>query len=542
MHHNKKVIINRRITPDWKNLPQDIRKEYAVRKKGDSPPGLRHMEIIHGMPSGYFEEDSQVNIVADLPTIGKRFDKWVGDITTVDNVNLDEAIVTIPPGDVLLEATYIDEDYTLVVDSGNGDGVYNYNDIVHLEADAPPNPTMEFNEWVGDVATIADVTNPISILIMPATNIFIMGLYTDIMYQLDITDGSGDGMYLINSIIDIVADAPPLGKKFTGWAGDISEITSPHLSETTIRMRDNYTIHAMYADIISIDPDATNVYFDIPNTPKRETYNNNEMNNTPIDMGLDRYFDIAQRNSRITFTDIEQSVVIPGGGTKPIIDLPLSDTLELFNKNILPDDTFRTISQSLTTPGGGNRPIPNLPFSDIMDLQQYQPFIVPQDTITQMISYSPPDHRTEIIADAITLVQSGFIGGSVVLGSIRDNSIGNTGIYTSTPIGDYIGVEFPGNVVLDAISWYSLWRGSRIAGFIVERYAGGVWIKVPITGVSSDVSIVDVDEGSANNVDGWKTVTFAQTEDTQFRIKVISKHAGDSNCGVSEMRFYKIAQ
>lgn len=550
MNQLHKVIVDNKISPDWKKMGTDRRRQYAVVKKGGSPPGLFSLRITNGDPGGFFTEGQVVQIIAHTPEIGYVFDTWGGDISIINNPTSPVTSLTMPAHDVDISAVYKPGEYTLTVNNGSGDGVYNYQELVEIEADAPPVWTQAFDQWIGDVATISNIFNSLTIITIPPNNATIEATYSDIMYNLNITNGDGDGTYLIGTIVNIVANTPPFGKKFGQWMGDVENIIAPHLASTQIDMRGNYNITAVYVDIIPFDPDADDMFFDIPSTPIRQTYDNSEMINTPIDRNINRYFDIPDHDSRISFKGLSALTIgIGSGGNGANInlnkDMILVDmqtpSMSLNDETIIQD--IDPLLPTIASPGGGNGVNSDMEIATDKDMY-------PMDDvwngicnpITDPLVFTQYEGLTQIASEAIALIQSGFAGGEVTLAAVTDNNSGNTGIYTTTPVGDYIGLEFTTPRRLSCIQWYSLARNGRIQDFVIERYNSGVWTKVPIIEVGSLVTIINTDEGQALNINGWMTSYFNPVEDTQFRIRCLSYYNADANCGVSELRFYETTE
>ena len=67
-------------------------------------------------------------------------------------------------------------------------------------------------------------------------------------YTLTVTSGSGDGDYTENQVVNISADAAPIGQSFSAWTGDTTGITSTTSASTTISMPGSAaTITATYS-------------------------------------------------------------------------------------------------------------------------------------------------------------------------------------------------------------------------------------------------------------------------------------------------------
>lgn len=541
MDKHPKTIIDRITTPGWNPLPMDVRKEFAIRNVGDGPPGLYQLLVNQGDPDGYFDRGQQVGIVADEPAVGWVFEQWTGDTGDLDDPSSAETFIIMPDRNVEITAGYVAGVYDLVVNSGTGSGSYTYNQYVLISADPPPSELHEFDQWTGDTAGIVDIFEANTAVNMPPNNAEITATYKLIYYDLVVNQGSGDGNYLKGTLVEIAADPPAFGKKFDTWDGDIGTVLSPHLPMTYIDMQGDYTVTATYVNIEQVDPDAVDGYYDIPNTHSRDTYDNEYLGNTNPDPAINRYFDVPDKNSKVVFTSIAIGTATPGGGAVPNAGLQVSiDTpMPLFQELDNPGD-FPGISPGAATAGGGDGNNVALDVLLETDFSASSQFNEDQDIFPGGITYTAYSGYREIIADADALVQSGFQGNNLNLDALRDSNNGSD-IYTSgpDPVGAYIGVSFPAARSIGSIWWYSVARNGRIEQFVVERYNSGVWTKVPITAVSSLVSIVNTDEGEASNQNGWMGAYFTAVSDVQFRIRVLSYYNGDANCGLTEMRFYE---
>jgi len=196
---------------------------------------LYALTVNSGTGDGEYVEDQVVNISADTPASGKQFDQWIGDTSGIANVNASSTTLTMPASAQEITATYEDiVSYTLTVNSGSGDGSYTPDTIVDIQADAPASG-YDFDEWVGDTSTIADVNAASTTLTMPSANAEITATYAS-GYTLTVNSGSGDGVYASGTIVDIVANSPPSGQVFDDWIGDTSGINDVNDPTTTLTM------------------------------------------------------------------------------------------------------------------------------------------------------------------------------------------------------------------------------------------------------------------------------------------------------------------
>jgi uncharacterized repeat protein (TIGR02543 family) len=207
------------------------------------------LTVNNGSGDGSYEQNDQVQIVADSPAANYHFDEWTGDVAYVANVNSSTTTVTMPAQAVTVTATYEeDPKYTLTVTSGSGDGSYYESQVVGITADAPDTGYV-FNGWTGDTAYVANVNMASTNVTMPASNITVTATYEETpSYTLTVNSGTGDGSYAESATPEIVADAPDTGYVFDEWTGDTAYVANVNSSTTTVTMpASNVTVTATYA-------------------------------------------------------------------------------------------------------------------------------------------------------------------------------------------------------------------------------------------------------------------------------------------------------
>jgi len=190
------------------------------------------LTVTNGSPNGDFLEQSVINLVADAPTSGMIFDIWVGDVSTVEDINSASTTMVMPAQNTNIVATYA-VGYVLTVHTGSGDGVYREDEFVDIEADTIP--SMTFEEWVGDVATVADIYDPTTTIKMPGYDAEVTATYV-VQYTLTVNNGTGGGTYFENEVVDISADDPAVGTRFLEWVGDTDYVADTSLADTTVTM------------------------------------------------------------------------------------------------------------------------------------------------------------------------------------------------------------------------------------------------------------------------------------------------------------------
>lgn len=128
-------------------------------------------------------------IVADSPSSGMVFDRWIGAASALANPNAASTTVTMPNHDLYLLASYRPSaatSYQLAVNNGFGSGTSQSGSIINIEA-LPPASGLIFDYWTGDTATIVNVNARVTTLRMPAANASITAIFRS-------TSTVGDGI------------------------------------------------------------------------------------------------------------------------------------------------------------------------------------------------------------------------------------------------------------------------------------------------------------------------------------------------------------
>jgi len=221
------------------------------------------LTVNNGSGHGGYVEGLIVDIAADAPPAGQVFDAWTGDTATVANIYDPTTTVTMPSAAVTVTATYKEPGtlYTLMVNSGTGDGSYSENTVVDIVADAPAQG-QEFVGWTGDTAYLADADEPTTSITMSAQGVTVTATYQTTTVHLlawwetEETDGdgaydsTGNGYYLVPGGGMTISDATTTGKIGNGFVfvGDGGRFTHPTLLDV---MGDEITIAGW------VKPDAT---------------------------------------------------------------------------------------------------------------------------------------------------------------------------------------------------------------------------------------------------------------------------------------------
>jgi len=220
-----------------------------------------------------YDEGTVVNLVAEAEE-GYRFVNWTGNVSTITDVNAAATNITMN-GDYSITANFAQSpttEYDLIINSTEGgsvttpgyvylQGVFTYNegDVVDLVAEADAG--YVFDEWTGDVGTIANVNSASTTITMNGdytiTANFAQSPTTEYDLIINSTEGGSvttpgyvylQGVFTYNEgdVVDLVAEADA-GYVFDEWTGDVGTIANVNSASTTITMNGDYTITANFA-------------------------------------------------------------------------------------------------------------------------------------------------------------------------------------------------------------------------------------------------------------------------------------------------------
>jgi len=140
------------------------------------------------------------------------------------------------------------EKRTLTVVNGSGGGSYAPGAVVNITANAAP-IGQQFVNWTG--AAVANSNTSTTTITMPASNTTVTANYTGGaagQYTLTVVNGSGGGSYVPGAVVNITANAAPIGQQFVNWTG--GAVANANAASTTITMPSvNTTLTANYAGV-----------------------------------------------------------------------------------------------------------------------------------------------------------------------------------------------------------------------------------------------------------------------------------------------------
>ena len=216
-----------------------------------------------GVGTFNYDEVTVVNLVAEADE-GYLFDEWTGDVGTIADVNAATTTITMN-GDYSITANFEEiPEYDLTISSTErgsvttpGVGTFNYDEVTVVNLVAEADEGYLFDEWTGDVGTIADVN-------AATTTITMIGDYSitaNFVMQYDLTIAStlggsvttpGGGTFTSGegTVVDLVAEADE-GYRFVEWLGDVGTIADVNAANTTITMNGDYAITARFFDLSS---------------------------------------------------------------------------------------------------------------------------------------------------------------------------------------------------------------------------------------------------------------------------------------------------
>jgi formylglycine-generating enzyme required for sulfatase activity len=126
--------------------------------------------------------------------------------------------------------------HAMFVNNGSGDGYYTNNASVSITADAPVSH-YEFDRWIGDTNTVANVLSASTTLTVPNDNITLTATYKPILYTLSVSNGTGGGYYSYASTVEIRASVLA-DKKFYRWTGNVGSVSDVNAATTTVLTSD----------------------------------------------------------------------------------------------------------------------------------------------------------------------------------------------------------------------------------------------------------------------------------------------------------------
>ena len=182
-----------------------------------------------------------VTVTANIPEVGKEFDKWVVSGITLSNTDLTRSTLTfkMPANDVTFTATYKDIVYRVTVTDGTATlDMATYQTEVTVTANEPA-ADMYFDKWevTGLDTTGMDLTKTEITFNMPAGNVTFKATYlTHIKYEILVVDGTKDkSPVMAGETVTITANPAKPGKVFDKWTCETPGVTIEFASATSAK-------------------------------------------------------------------------------------------------------------------------------------------------------------------------------------------------------------------------------------------------------------------------------------------------------------------
>jgi hypothetical protein len=207
-----------------------------------------------------YDEGTVVDLIA-TPDAGYRFVEWTGNVGTIADVHAATTTVTMND-DYSITANFVAM-YDLTTSSTAGGDVttpgeglfpdYDAGTVVNLIA--TPDAGYRFDEWTGDVGTIADVHAATTTVTMngdysiTANFVVIYDLTTSSTEGGSVTEpGEGVFTYDEGTVVNLIA-TPGEDYLFVEWTGDVGTIADVHAAATNITMNGDSSITANFEPV-----------------------------------------------------------------------------------------------------------------------------------------------------------------------------------------------------------------------------------------------------------------------------------------------------
>jgi hypothetical protein len=243
------IIYNQALNDSDRKLIED----YLDKKWFSGNTTLKFaLTVINGSGTGIYEENESVNIVADTPVPGMRFEKWTGDTQYLADTDKASTSLNMPSASISLVAKYVKiENEPFYSVSGKITGDLSTDIILKLDGRVVQIVTVDQN---GDYSFSAvpngsyTVTpslvdydfSPASKTVVVAgkdvTGIDFSATSTNVThFTLTVNNGTGGGSYAENATVPISATVPN-GQVFDAWTGDTQYLADASVASTTVSM------------------------------------------------------------------------------------------------------------------------------------------------------------------------------------------------------------------------------------------------------------------------------------------------------------------
>jgi len=205
-----------------------------------------------------YDEGTVVSVVAEAEE-GYRFVNWTGNVSTITDVNAAATNITMNGGYSITANFVAVYDLTMASTAGGsvttpGEGTFTYDEgtVVNLVAEAEEG--YHFDNWTGDVDTIANVNGATTTITMNDDYFITAKFAVEPQYILIITSteggevtepGEGVFSYDEGTMVDLVATLDAY-YRFVNWTGDVGTIDDVEAAATIITMNGDYFIAANF--------------------------------------------------------------------------------------------------------------------------------------------------------------------------------------------------------------------------------------------------------------------------------------------------------
>jgi uncharacterized repeat protein (TIGR02543 family) len=165
-----------------------------------------------------------------------------------------------------------DSQFLLTVKEGQGTGMFCPGEFVVIKTEIEE--CEEFLYWTGDTEYLEDSTSVYGIITsMPAMEIELRPVRSDLpRYEVIVNQGTGSGTWCTGERVNILADFPPEGMRFSKWSGD-TQFLHDSLSVSTYLIIDSMDI-VITANYEDIPRPYTGIPIKLPGTINAELFDN----------------------------------------------------------------------------------------------------------------------------------------------------------------------------------------------------------------------------------------------------------------------------
>ncbi|NMA46381.1 MAG: hypothetical protein GX945_07460, partial [Lentisphaerae bacterium] len=156
--------------------------------------------------------------ITATPAANRHFVEWAAtDGATVAEPNKANTTVKLSKDATVTAHFAENRKCQLTVSGGSGSGSYYVGETVPIKADEPPANRYFVNWTATGGATVAEPSKANTTVTLTADGKVTANFAEDAKYLVTVESGSGSGSYYAGATVEIIADAAPVGKEFSGW-------------------------------------------------------------------------------------------------------------------------------------------------------------------------------------------------------------------------------------------------------------------------------------------------------------------------------------